>query len=109
MKTKSAIILLGICVLTSCKKETEVSGTVYSPSNKPVANVMVSLGEDNTFKDKVNSTDKVTTDSKGFYKFTFTAKGNREYFVKCLSDSGEQSSTNLEKGKANTIDLRLVK
>ncbi len=107
MHTKLFMALLSIGVLASCKKSTDVSGTVTSIRNKPVAGVTVTLGEDNTFKDKVAYSDKTTTDNLGHYKFSFSGKSNRDYFVTCLCDSGQQSSSTLELGKSNTADLHL--
>ena len=97
-------------MLASCKR-TDVSGTVFSKHNTPIANVQISLRKYNKYEHQVKWVNEIaTTDEAGKFAFSFNATQTRAhyYIFICHSDSGQGSGKKrIVPGQTNVIDVLL--
>lgn len=98
-----------VILFTSCKKHTQVSGTVYDASSKPVPFANISI-----YSESDGGWNITTTDSKGYYILYFKATKKAQYTVsayKPIADgvsSGifyHSKSVPISIGKSQVIDL----
>jgi hypothetical protein len=98
-------IVLFILLFTNCKK-TEVAGRIYSKYNTPVANANIRLVSYHSSKYAEDDKIITTSDENGYYSFKFKPKNHRDYYIRCLEDSGYTNTETIVLSKVNHFDLK---
>jgi hypothetical protein len=109
MKKISFIILLLTSFLIACKKQANISGTVYSQSNIPIAGVTVKLDIYLTQSSYPTHVEECLTDANGNYYFSEKVRKKASFDIECRCDSGYANGGKWGVLNGQRIDLHLKK
>ncbi|MBK9283296.1 MAG: hypothetical protein IPM51_03160 [Sphingobacteriaceae bacterium] len=103
---ENLILILFSLLLFSCQKKTNCSGTLYYTTGQAIPDRPIYMSE--SVSNRFNSSKNIvaTTNSAGFYQFSFNAKKNKVYALGC--DSCYESII-LINGENNKFDLFIYK